>query len=109
MLSQALYHLATTMALYDIFYHIDMHVNYDFIAGHKINILNHYHSGYFYVLHSSLILIQIFVGFQILACIYKQSGKQCRSWEHSGSVVECLTRDRGAAGLSLTSVTALCP
>ena len=27
--------------------------------------------------------------------------------ERSGSVVECLTRDRGAAGLSLTSVTAL--
>ena len=29
--------------------------------------------------------------------------------ERSGSVVECLTRDRGAAGLSLTGVTALCP
>ena len=29
--------------------------------------------------------------------------------EHSGSVVECLTRDRGAAGTSLTGVTALCP
>ena len=29
-------------------------------------------------------------------------------WEHSGSVVECLTRDRGAAGSSLTGVTALC-
>ena len=29
--------------------------------------------------------------------------------EHSGSVVECLTRDRVAAGLSLTCVTALCP
>ena len=28
---------------------------------------------------------------------------------HSGSVVECLTRDRGAAGLSCTGVTALCP
>ena len=27
--------------------------------------------------------------------------------EHSGSVVECLTRDRGAAGSSLTDVTAL--
>ena len=27
--------------------------------------------------------------------------------EHSGSVVECLTRDRGAAGSSLTGVTAL--
>ena len=25
------------------------------------------------------------------------------------AVVECLTRDRGAAGLSLTGVTALCP
>ena len=29
--------------------------------------------------------------------------------ERSGSVVECLTQDRGAAGLSLTSITALCP
>ena len=27
--------------------------------------------------------------------------------ESSGSVVECLTRDRGAAGSSLTGVTAL--
>ena len=30
-------------------------------------------------------------------------------WERSGSVVECLTRDRGAAGSSLTGVTALGP
>ena len=29
--------------------------------------------------------------------------------ERSGSVVECLTRDWGAAGLSRTRVTALCP
>ena len=29
--------------------------------------------------------------------------------ERSGSVVECLSRDRGAAGVSLTRVTALCP
>ena len=28
-------------------------------------------------------------------------------WERSGSVVECLTRDRGARGSSLTGVTAL--
>ena len=28
-------------------------------------------------------------------------------WERSGSVVECLTRDRRAAGSSLTGVTAL--
>ena len=29
--------------------------------------------------------------------------------ERSGSVVECLNRDRGAAGSSLTGVTVLCP
>ena len=29
--------------------------------------------------------------------------------EPSGSVVDCLTRDRGTSGLSLTGVTALCP
>ena len=33
----------------------------------------------------------------------------CSRWERSGSVVECLTRDRRAAGSSLTGVTALCP
>ena len=32
-----------------------------------------------------------------------------RMRERSGSVVECLTRDRGAAGLSLTGITVLCP
>ena len=31
----------------------------------------------------------------------------CWLWERSGAVVECLTRDGGAAGLSLTGVTAL--
>ena len=30
-------------------------------------------------------------------------------WERSGSVVECLTRDRRAAGSILTGVTSLCP
>ena len=29
--------------------------------------------------------------------------------ERSGSVVECLTQDRGAAGSSLTGITVLCP
>ena len=29
--------------------------------------------------------------------------------EHSCSVVECLTQDRGVAGSSLTDVTGLCP
>ena len=29
--------------------------------------------------------------------------------ERSGSVVECLARDRGAVGSSLTGVTVLCP
>ena len=38
--------------------------------------------------------------FQSLALMYR---------EQRGSVVECLTRDRGAAGSSLTCVTVLCP
>ena len=29
--------------------------------------------------------------------------------ERNGSVIECLTLDRGAAGSSLTGVTVLCP
>ena len=39
-------------------------------------------------------------------CLQKLSAdnKKC-----SGSMVECLTQDGGAVGLSLTSVTALCP
>ena len=34
-------------------------------------------------------------------------GSHTDHWERSGSVVECLTRDRGAAGSSLTGVNAL--
>ena len=33
----------------------------------------------------------------------------CNCWEHSGSVVECLTRDWRPTGLNLTGVTVLCP
>ena len=44
--------------------------------------------------------------FLTIICFTKSSPK---IWERSGSVVECLTRDRGAAGSSLTGVTALCP
>ena len=33
--------------------------------------------------------------------------KASKKWERSGSVVECLTRDRRAAGSSLTGVTVL--
>ena len=33
--------------------------------------------------------------------------KGTRPWERSGSVVECLSRDGGAEGSSLTSITAL--
>ena len=38
---------------------------------------------------------------------YSPAATQTR--ERSGSVVECLTRDRRAAGSSLIGVTALCP
>ena len=42
-----------------------------------------------------------------LTCFSAQS--QSSYGERSGSVVECLTRERGAAGSSLTVVTVLCP
>ena len=37
------------------------------------------------------------------------AGRYLRVWERSCSVVECLIRDRGAAGSSLTGGIALCP
>ena len=37
------------------------------------------------------------------------SGQNIVDRECSGSAVECLTRDRGAEGSSLTGVSALCP
>ena len=41
--------------------------------------------------------------------IYLGVFRKVHLWSRSGSVVECLTRDRGAADSSLTGVTALCP
>ena len=41
-------------------------------------------------------------------CGYDQEVQHSQR-ERIGSVVECFTRDRGAAGSSLTGVTALCP
>ena len=41
--------------------------------------------------------------------LFKKGCCQLQVREHSGSVVECLTQDRRAAGSSLTGVTALCP
>ena len=38
---------------------------------------------------------------------FKVLDHKCKYLERSGSVVECLTRDRRAAGSSLTGVTAL--
>ena len=44
-----------------------------------------------------------------LGSVSSVNGYKYLIWERSGSVVECLTRDRGAAGSSLTCVTVLCP
>ena len=50
-------------------------------------------------------LLLIILEYLLLKLLYTLSGV----WERSGSVVECLTRDRVAAGSSLTGVTALYP
>ena len=56
--------------------------------GHFIERIDHYHE----CVHGSFSLnLQVVIG------------------ERSGSVVECLTRDQGTAGSSLTGVTAFCP
>ena len=51
------------------------------------------HDGSRYASESSTIMIAFF----FISC----------TWERCGSVVECLTRDRGATGSSLTGVTVL--
>ena len=45
---------------------------------------------------------QYMFSYTFVLCVYMPA------WERSGSVVDCLTQDQGAAGLSLTGVTALC-
>ena len=50
--------------------------------------------------------VAILIGRKLQQYQIQNSTKKC---ELSGSVVECLTRDRWAAGSSLTGVTALCP
>ena len=47
--------------------------------------------------------VLLYIHFKVLFLLQRQLR------ERSGSVVECLTRDRRAVGSSLTSVTALCP
>ena len=48
------------------------------------------------------------VGRCVIPCAFLgKSAKHTFIWERSGSVVEFLTRDRGAAGSSTTGVTAL--
>ena len=42
-----------------------------------------------------------------LQCYHDKLTCNVNNWKRSGSVVECLTRDQGAAGSSLTIVTAL--
>ena len=58
-----------------------------------------------------IIIYHVFHGYYI-SCIPWSSPvftciRQNIKWDRGGAVVECLTRDREAAGLSLTDVTAL--
>ena len=45
--------------------------------------------------------------YKIVVPLFGAAYAALNNWERSGSVVECLTLDRGAAGASLTCVTAL--
>ena len=62
-----------------------------------------------YRLHLSTLLIQAFAIVFMIRTKPLSAGLYIElEREHSGSVVECLTRDRGAVESSLTGVTALC-
>ena len=54
--------------------------------------------------HEKPFILSIYFVLKMLTAFYI-----CCIREHNGSVVECLNRDRGAAGSSLTSIAALCP
>ena len=56
-----------------------------------------------------LIIFLLYLGKENVVIFNFQLRLLALSWERRGSVVECLTRARGAAGSSLTGVTALCP
>ena len=61
--------------------------------------------------HIDLIVIpflQAHVGALAVTYLNYSSTSTGKYLHQSGSVVECLTRDQGAAGSSLTNVTALC-
>ena len=53
-------------------------------------------------------LITSLMLYQLSHCAPQSMGEMLLK-EHSGSVVESLTQDQGAAGSSLIGVTALCP
>ena len=60
------------------------------------------------LLESSLLVCPIGTEFSCTApCIHVHVVMYCPFREPGGSVVECLTRDRGAAGSSLAGATAL--
>ena len=61
------------------------------------------HAGKFFMLFCRLLVFFKINLFQMFFQEYHQTVNR----ERSGSVVECLTRDRGVAGSSLTGVTAL--
>ena len=53
-------------------------------------------------------MIDILINISVVFHNFKLVSSSVICW-FSGSVVECLTRDRGAAGSRLTGITALCP
>ena len=66
----------------------------------QISLMSSLISVHNFCLHDEINLKKIWCNFVIIIANSMDS-------ERSGSAVECLTRDRGAAGLSFTGITAL--
>ena len=58
-----------------------------------------------------VVCMYIVINFFVVSFMFiaKLNRKADGAQRNCGSVVECLTRDRGAAGSSLAGVTVLCP
>ena len=59
------------------------------------------------VMHYMYIVLLKYIFTVVSVHVQLYTGTALKVWELSGSVVECLTQDRGAAGSGLTGVTVL--
>ena len=77
------------------------------VACCAVMVFETYEIHFFFFFFRFVVRISIFLMIFLLIYAFTHIFFTAHTWERSGSVVECLTRDRRVAGSSLTGVTAL--